>query len=253
MTAPRTPRRLVLGLTALLLLGAACSGPPPAAAGPGPGPSVEPPGVLLLGDSIAVGEALPLAAAFEAGGVAFRSEAAEGGGNVVGPFSAENWVELPGRIASARPGVVVYQLSTFDWGTEQEQRAGYERLLGEVTGAGADLVFVTAPPIRADDFYAPHLAELDRTPDVAREVAADSRGRAEVLDATEVWGRTYQQVRDGLPDRNPDGVHTCPQGAARFAVWLLAELAERFDGITPAPARDWAAGAWAGDDHFRAC
>jgi lysophospholipase L1-like esterase len=88
---------------------------------------------------------------------------------------------------------------------------------------------------------------------VARAVAADSRGRADVLDASEVWGPTYRQVRDGLPDRNPDGVHTCPQGAARFAAWLLDELAERFDAITPAPARDWAAGAWAGEDHFRAC
>src|SRR4051794_20313850 len=70
--------RLLPCLAVALLLTAACSGPstpapapPPAAppASPGPGPSA----VLFLGDSIAVGEALPLSAAFAASKVPFRS------------------------------------------------------------------------------------------------------------------------------------------------------------------------------------
>jgi hypothetical protein len=248
VAAMTTSRRLALGLTGLLLLTAACVDPP-AATGPSPGSTT----VLLLGDSVAVGESLPLAAAFAASGVGFTSIAAEGGGNVVGPFSAENWAELPEQIAAARPTVVVYQLSTFDWGSEPEQRAAYDRLLATVTGAGADLVFVTAPPIRPDDFYAPHMADLDRGPDVARAVAAGSAGRAAVLDAGEVWGETYQQVRDGLPDRSADGVHTCPQGAARFTRWLLAELAQLHGGFTPADAGAWANTGWSADDHFRGC
>jgi hypothetical protein len=231
-------KKLVLGL---LLLTTACAGQNSTAA-PSPGLST----VLFLGDSIAAGEALPLAAAFEASGVEFSSIASDGGGNVVGPFAEENWKELPGQIAAADPTVVIYQLTTYDWGSEQEQRAAYERLRTTVTDAGAELVFVTAPPIRPDDFYRPHMADLERTPDVARGV-----GR--VLDASAVWGSSYQQVRDGKADRSADGIHACPQGAARFTDWLLGELATLYPGFTPAAAADWANTGWSADDHFKGC
>lgn len=236
-------RSLALGL---LLLTAACSSPSTAA---GPGLST----VLFLGDSIAAGEALPLAAAFKASGTGFQSIASEGGGNVVGPFSDENWKKLPEQITSAKPAVVVYQITTYDWGNQQEQRAAYDKLLTTVTGAGAKLVFVTAPPIRPDDFYRPHMADLDRTAEVARTVAAGSSGKAGVLDANAVWGSTYQQTKDGKADRSADGIHTCPQGAARFTNWLLGELAKQFTGFTPAPAQDWANTGWSADQHFKGC
>jgi hypothetical protein len=253
MTKPST---LVLGLTGLLLLTAvtgACSGQSTvsAATGAPAGPGLSK--VLFLGDSIAAGEALPVAAAFKAGGVEFQSVAADGGGNVVGPFSDENWKKLPEQVTSAKPTIVVYQLTTYDWGSRQEQQAAYDKLLTTVKGAGAKLVFVTAPPIKADDFYQPHMADLDRTPDVARAVAASSSGYASVLDASAVWGNTYQQVKDGKADRSADGVHTCPQGAARFTSWLLAELAKLFPGFTPASARDWANTGWSANDHFKGC
>ncbi|GLY92496.1 hypothetical protein Airi02_104240 [Actinoallomurus iriomotensis] len=240
---------LIPGLTGLLLL-TACSGGSTATAAPtGPGLSK----VLFLGDSIAAGEALPLAAAFKASGVAFQSIAADGGGNVVGPFSGENWKKLPAQIVSARPTVVVYQLTTYDWGSRQQQRAAYDRLLTTVTGAGAKLVLVTTPPIKADDFYRPHMADLDRAPDVARAVAAESSGRAGLLDAGAVWGRTYQRVRDGRADRSTDGIHTCPQGAARFTNWLLGQMAKSFPGFTPAAPRSWANTGWSADKHFKGC
>ena len=238
-------RSLVLGL---LLLTTACSAQSTATEAPaGPGLST----VLFLGDSVAAGEALPLAAAFDASHVRFRSIASDGGGNVVGPFADENWKTLPKQITSAKPSVVVYQLTTYDWGSEQEQRAAYDRLLTTVTDAGAKLVFVTSPPITPDDFYRPHLADLTRTPEVAKAVA--SGGKATVLDAAAVWGTTYQQVRNGKPDRSADGIHTCPQGAARFTNWLLTELAKLYPGFTPAPAKAWANTGWSADDHFKGC
>ena len=244
-------RSLVLGLTGLLLLTAACSGQSTTATDAPAGPGLSK--VLFLGDSIAVGEALPLAAAFKASGVEFQSIASDGGGNVVGPFSDENWKKLPGEITSAKPTVVVYQLTTYDWGSQQEQRAGYDKLLTTVTGAGATLAFVTAPPIRPDDFYKPHMADLDRAPDAARAVAAGSSGKASVFDASAVWGSTYQQVKDGKADRSADGIHTCPQGAGRFTNWLLAELAKLFPDFTPATAQAWANTGWSADNHFKGC
>jgi hypothetical protein len=249
--AMTTTRRLVLGVTGLLLLTSACSGTTSTATGQTTGPQLST--VLFLGDSIAAGEALPLAAAFTASGVEFSSIASDGGGNVVGPFSDENWKKLPEQITYAKPMVVVYQLTTYDWGTEQEQKAAYDRLLTTVAGAGAKLVFVTAPPIKPDDFYEPHMTDLDRAPDVARTVVAGSSGRAGLLDAGAVWGNTYQQLKDGKADRSADGIHTCPQGAARFTNWLLTELAKLFGGFTPAAPESWANTGWSADDHFKGC
>jgi hypothetical protein len=245
-----TTRSFVLGLTGLLLLTGACSGHSTATDAPaGPGLSK----VLFLGDSVAVGEALPLAEAFKASGVAFQSIASEGGGNVVGPFSDQNWEKLPAQITSAKPTAVIYQLTTYDWGSGQEQRAAYEKLLTTATEADAKLIFVTAPPIKPDDFYLSHMPDLDRAPEVARAVAAGSHGRASVLDAGAVWGSTYQQTRDGKADRSADGVHTCPQGAARLTSWLLAELTKLFPGFTPAAAQDWANTGWSASDRFIGC
>jgi hypothetical protein len=161
--------------------------------------------VFLLGDSVAVGESLPLAAAFRAGGAGFRSIPADGGGNVVGPFSDKSWEQLPGRITGAKPNVIVYQITTHDWDSRAEQQAAYAKLLATATGASAKLVFVTMPPIKADDFYQPHLADLARTSEVAGEIAAG--GKVTVLDATEVWGTTYRQTKDGKADRSEDGIH----------------------------------------------
>ncbi|GGM41493.1 acyltransferase family protein [Promicromonospora citrea] len=209
--------------------------------------------VLLLGDSVAAGEALPLGAALDAAGVTLESLAADGGGGVVGPLGEATWEQLPGAVATARPDVVVYQLTTYDWGTAQEQRAGYERLVRMVSDAGADLVLVPSPPIRPDEFYAPHMDELAGAERVAREVAEASGGRAVYLDSAPVWGEAYERVRDGVPDRSADGIHTCPQGAARFTGWLLGELAQRYPGFAPADPEAWLDAGWAADPRFTGC
>jgi len=79
-------RTLALGLLGLLMI-AACSTSKPATTEPPASPAKAK--VVFLGDSVAVGEALALGAALKASGVGFQSLAAAGGGNVVGPFSAE--------------------------------------------------------------------------------------------------------------------------------------------------------------------
>lgn len=247
-------RNIVLGLVALLLPVAACAAQPAAVDPPSgaPGPA-DRPTVVLLGDSVAEGESLPLRAALDSAGVSFESLAADGGGNVVGPFSDKNWEQLPDRIAAAKPTVVVYQIATYDWGTLAEQQAAYTRLVDTVSGAGATLVFVSMPPIRADDFYRPHMADLERTAAVAKTVADGSGDKAVFLDATPVWGETYQQTRNGRPDRSADGIHTCPQGAARFTAWLLSNLAGVIPGFSPPDPSTWANTGWSGDARFQGC
>lgn len=256
-----TPRRAALTLAGLLLLTtAACSsghsGDRPAgtrsAASPA-APAASSAKVLLLGDSVAAGEALPLAAAFKAGGVTFQSLAADGGGNVVGPFAAEQWKQLPGEIATARATVVVYQITTYDWGSAQEQQNAYRRLLNAVTGAGGTLVLVTMPPIRPDDFYRPHMADLGHAAAAARNVASSSAGRARFLDAAAVWGSSYARTRNGRTDRSSDGIHTCPQGAARFTHWLLPRLTPSLPRFTPPPATTWATTGWSTSSRFKGC
>ncbi|MFP5022335.1 SGNH/GDSL hydrolase family protein [Pseudonocardia phyllosphaerae] len=251
-----TTARLIALLTCALLTTAACAGRPaePAegAAGADAG-SGTPEKVLLLGDSVAEGLALPLGAALDAAGTGFESLAADGGGNVVGPSADQQWPELPGRIAAAAPTVVVYQVTTYDWGTPQEQRDAYQRLADTVSGTGAVLALVTAPPIRPDDFYEPHMGELAATRDAVMAVADGSDGRVVALDAAEVWGPSYQQTRDGLPDRSADGIHACQQGAARFATWLVDKLATVRPGIVPAAPEQWANAGWSADPRFRGC
>lgn len=209
--------------------------------------------VLFVGDSIAVGEALPLSEAFDASGVEFESAAAEGGGNVVGPFSEENWKKLPGQISSSGADVVIYQITTYDWGTPKQQQAAYRRLADTARNSGAALKIVTMPPIKADEFYRPHVKDLKTATRAAQSVAKADPEEVTVLDASDVWGTAYAKVRDGRPDRSGDGIHTCPQGAARFAAWLLRSLTEQYPGFAPADPADWANTGWSGDEHFRAC
>jgi hypothetical protein len=218
-------------------------------------PAADAPKLLWMGDSVADGLAGPLADAAATSGLQMQSIASTGGGNVSGiaELTTSTWEQLTARLASFSPDVVAYQVSTYDWGTEDEQRAAYERLLKTVTDAGATLVFVTMPPIRVDGFYADHMEELERTSRLVAEVADGSGGKAVAWDSAEVWGSSYQLDRDGKRDRSPDGVHTCPQGAARFTAWLLDHLAAHYPGFTPAAPESWANAGWAAGPAFQGC
>jgi hypothetical protein len=255
MVKRRTCVSVIAGLS--LLLTAGCTGK---AAAPGAVSSNElapPPAglsrVILVGDSVALGNGLAVGAALGAARVEFHSMASAGGGTVVGPPSEETWATLPDRLGKARPSTVIYQITSYDWGTEKEQKAAYERLLNTVTGVGAKLVMVTMPPIKPDDFYAGHMDELANASKVAREVMTAAGDKGAFLDAGAVWGDKYERERDGKVERSSDGVHTCPQGAARFTAWLLDELEKLYPGFTAPDTGKWANIGWAGDDHFVGC
>lgn len=73
-----------------------------------------------------------------------------------------------------------------------------------------------------------------------------------VVDTAPAWGTTMAVDIDGdaVPDRKPDGVHVCPQGAARLAMWLLDDLAARVDGISVPPADRWVTGPWTSSERY---
>ncbi|WP_345761718.1 SGNH/GDSL hydrolase family protein [Diaminobutyricibacter sp. McL0608] len=256
-----TRHRILAGLTTLLLLTTtACSSPPDSKPSISAELQTELPAagdglsrVLFFGDSIAEGLALPLSFAFDASRVEFSSSAAAGGGTVVGELSASTWTMLNDRLAHMKPSTVIYQITTYDWGTQAELEAAYQRLLRATSAAHADLVFVTMPPIHPDDFYAPHMEDLTRTADVARQVVDGSNGHAHLFDAHEVWGKTFNKDVDGKRFRSDDGIHTCPQGAASFTKWLLEQLKGVYPSFSPAAPHAWANTGWASDKHFIGC
>ncbi|MCW8122942.1 SGNH/GDSL hydrolase family protein, partial [Streptomyces anthocyanicus] len=45
--------------------------------------------------------------------------------------------------------------------------------------------------------------------------------------------------------RSEDGIHSCQQGSAAFAVWFGEQLEKRY-GFDPAAADAWATGDWTG-------
>ncbi|MER8234916.1 SGNH/GDSL hydrolase family protein [Streptomyces sp. NPDC094049] len=256
----------VLALAAVVVsLGlAACGGPAGGTAGtadsradgrtpvaePGPKGAKEPgtkdtkPHRLLwMGDSIGEAGAPALKAAVEASGAGFASMASAGGGGVVGEMAAPTWATLTKELASFKPDVVAYQITTYDWGTVTEQRAAYGRLAETVNKAGADLLIVSAPPFRIDDFYKPHTAAIKTAPRSAAAIADEHPDTVRFLDASALWGS--DSAADAA-QRSKDGIHTCQQGAAAFAGWFGKELGKRY-GFAPAAPATWATGAWTGD------
>ncbi|MGW0535169.1 SGNH/GDSL hydrolase family protein [Streptomyces sp. NPDC003032] len=204
--------------------------------------SAKLPSLLWMGDSIGEAEAPAVGAALKADGTAFTSMAATGGGGVVGEIAGPTWDELPKKLKSAEPDVVAYQITTYDWGTPAEQRADYERLAKAVNDAGAELVIVSAPPFKIDDFYKPHEAQIKTAPKAAKEVADKHPGKVHFLDASALWGTDNAAPK---AQRSKDGIHSCQQGSAAFAQWLTKELGKRYS-FTPAPADQWATGSWTG-------
>ncbi len=108
--------------------------------------------------------------------------------------------------------------------------------------SGADLVVVTPPPVRPDITD----PGLSNQVSVIREMIEADPGRVHLVDTLALWGPDLARDMDGdgAPDRKPDGVHVCAQGAARFAAWMVDQLDAVFDGLTPAFPSAWAGGDW---------
>ncbi|WP_449345795.1 SGNH hydrolase domain-containing protein [Streptomyces xanthochromogenes] len=209
--------------------------------------------VLWVGDSIAGAEAPALGAALKAGGVEFKDASSDGGGTVVdggdgitGKISEDTWKQLAANIGSFKPTVVAYQITTYDWGSQDKQRAAYEKLAETAKSAGAKLVLVSAPPIKIDDFYKKHESQMRSATKAAEEAAKNSGGAAMFLDSGRLWGADAAAKK---AQRSSDGIHNCQQGAAAFAKWLSEQLG-REAGFTPAPVDAWAKGAWTGDARY---
>ena len=100
-----------------------------------------------------------------------------------------------------------------------------------------------------DDQHNDQLATLTA---VMHEVADLHPGQVFVLDSDGAWGPVFTQDVNGdkVPERKPDGAHVCPSGAAMYALWLMGELQQRVADFVPAPATEWATGAWVDDPRY---
>jgi lysophospholipase L1-like esterase len=203
--------------------------------------------VLWVGDSVAGDEAPAVVAALQSAGATVVNGAFEARQLIAS--DGVNPAELyPPLVAAAHADLVVVQLSFWDSAFPlEQQRSAFAWFHDLVRATGAELVFVTPPPIRAD------LADpgLLRQIMVAGELVAADPG-THLLDSVAAWGPELDADigDDGAPDRKPDGVHVCPQGAARLAAWLVTQLAGMYAGLTPAPPEAWASGPWLTDRHY---
>jgi peptidoglycan/LPS O-acetylase OafA/YrhL len=203
--------------------------------------------VLWIGDSVAADMTPAIEARLAAAGVTVHDRALDGARLV--PSDGIDTVTLYDEMMTALPAdVVVVQLMSWDSPFSTEQlRVAYTWFASRVRAMDADLVVVTPPPLRPD------LVEpgLERQIAVARELVAADPEHVTLIDSSVLWGDTLviDIGDDGAPDRKPDGVHVCPQGAARFADWFAARLAERYDGLATA-APQWLSGPWTTDARY---
>lgn len=194
------------------------------------------------------GRSTRLEAAVKAGGAEFKSIASAGGGTVVkgeGPtakFAEDTYKELANTAKTFHPDVIAYQVTTYDWGTAAQQTSSYEHLAKVAKDAGAELVIVSAPPFKIDDFYKSHEAAIKSAPKAAQDAAAKNAGQARFFDAAALWGTDSAAAK---AQRSQDGIHTCQQGAAAFANWFGGQLSRHYS-FTPAAPEKWAKGPWTG-------
>ena len=222
---------------------------PPAAAVPAPAIPAAPAAprvlhrVLWIGDSVAADLAPALGAALGAAGLELVDGAFDGA-RLVPSDHLEPEQIYPGVVSDAGTvDAVVVELSYWDSPASLDDlrlHLGWFRDL--VLGTGADLVIVTPPPVRADLID----PGLQRQLQVAGELVAAAPDRVHLVDSAPVWGSEMRADIDcdGAPDRKPDGVHVCPQGAARFAAWAVDALDAYYDGISPAFPSAWVGGDW---------
>jgi lysophospholipase L1-like esterase len=204
--------------------------------------------VLWTGDSIAYDLAPAIAAALTDAGLAVDNTAYPGV-RLVGDGDLSLLSRLPDELAVMQPDVVVFQISVWDARASGDQlNVALAELHAQVRATGAYIVFVPAPPTIDE----PTDALLRDVTARAAQLAADDPTGTWLLDPAGVWSPTFDADLDddGVPERKNDGVHVCPSGAARFALWLTAELAARFDGLAPTPPEQWAAGEWVVDARY---
>jgi peptidoglycan/LPS O-acetylase OafA/YrhL len=203
--------------------------------------------VLMVGDSMAFDEWPAVASALYAGKISIGAYVSPGAGLLDNRY--DSTTEIDKMVVDFQPDLVLYQGSLWDFGTAEAQRAAYERFTDFVLRQGARLALITILPLRADHQDPEQLGAI---PGIMQDIADEHPGQVIVLNTDEVWGPVFTQDVNGdkVPERKPDGVHVCPSGAAMFAIWLMDELQQRFEGFEPAPPELWATGEWVGDPRY---
>jgi hypothetical protein len=204
--------------------------------------------VLWTGDSIAYDLAPGVGAALAGAGLLANSNAYPGM-RLVGGDQFSLLPKLRADLPTSGIDVVVVQLSVWDAQRDAvEQQAALAELHALAVSNEVVLVLVSSPPT-VDLAVEQGLVGLTEH---ARAIAAAHPTTTVFLDAAAVWGSVFDADLDddGTPERKRDGAHVCPSGAARFALWLTAELASRFDGLAPTPPTEWATGNWVTDGRY---
>lgn len=203
--------------------------------------------VAWQGDSVAFDSAPGVVAALEAAGLRVEARTFLGVG-LVDTETADPMALFVEPLFAEPPDAVIFMLSGWDGGHPVDvQRAALARYADALDAAGVALVLVTPPPVDPTR----HESGTEAMLTAAQELAAARPGRVLVLDAGALWGAYDADLDDdGIPERKPDGVHVCPRGAALLGHWLVAQLAEHFDGIAPADPAGWAGGPWTTEPRY---
>jgi hypothetical protein len=203
--------------------------------------------VVWAGDSVAYDQAPAVEAALIAAGLTVDTEAAFPALRLTGEAEFSLLDRVLRRVVATEADLVVLQLTIWDRGADPaafaEDLANLDAMLDAY---GVRLLLVTPPFTGIEEFD----VGLAQVVDMAAAGAGDLG--IELISTVEVWGAEgdVDLDDDGVPERKVDRAHVCPSGAARFASWLTAQLAERFDGVTPAPPDTWASGPWTTEPRF---
>ncbi|MDA3035629.1 MAG: acyltransferase [Actinomycetota bacterium] len=205
--------------------------------------------VLWHGDSVAHDAAPAIVAAFAAMGIEVTDLSFPGSRLTELPNGDDPLERIVTAAEDSKPQIVFHQLTTWDTLAEPiAQRRATERLAELAASIGATLVVVTSPveasAVVDDIDIQRHLAIMTNT-------ARDADEHIEIWDQMGVFGTTFtiDIDGDGIPERKRDGVHLCPSGAARFAVWLTDTTAE-MASHPPTDHTTWLGLDWANDDRY---
>ena len=205
--------------------------------------------VLWHGDSVAHDAAPAIVAAFTAMGIEVIDLSFPGSRLTELPNGDDPLERIITAAENTNPQIVFHQLTTWDALAEPiAQRRATERLAELAASINATLVVVTAPveasAVVDEIDIQRHLAIMTNTADT-------TGGDIQIWDQSGVFGTTFtiDIDGDGIPERKRDGVHLCPSGAARFAVWLTDATAE-MAAHPPADHTAWLGLDWASDDRY---
>ena len=204
--------------------------------------------VLWLGDSIAFTTSPGLVAAMGAIGVEVFDGSFPGVG-MLNETGTALFAQISSRTTSQKPDLVIFQMSTWDepFG-EDAIYNGLTRMRDLAKAVGAHLLLLPVPPLRADQDH-------DGFPNdagAAKRLAADDPADVSFISTTSLWGTTFEYDLDGdhIPERLGDGVHLCPSGSARFAIWLITQLEADYSNLSVADPSTWAVGDWTQDQRY---